>query len=91
MPFYFVVIYCGVRLNAYNLRCTGHSMFIFSADRLIRLVVEEGLNHLPTLDYPVLTPDNEPFDGIKFARGNCAIALSRSGEAMEFAVRQCCR
>jgi|UniRef100_A0AC35G388 uracil phosphoribosyltransferase len=70
---------------------TPNSDFIFSADRLIRLVVEEGLNHLPYYPRSIITPDNAKFDGIKFARGNCAIALSRSGEAMEFAVRQCCR
>uniref|UniRef100_A0AC34F4X5 Uncharacterized protein n=1 Tax=Panagrolaimus sp. ES5 TaxID=591445 RepID=A0AC34F4X5_9BILA len=72
-------------------RNTTNSDYIFSADRLIRLVVEEGLNHLPYYRRSVITPDNANFDGIKFARGNCAIALSRSGEAMEFAVRQCCR
>jgi uracil phosphoribosyltransferase len=67
---------------------TSNSNYIFSADRLIRLVVEEGLNHLPYYPSSVITPDNAKFDGIKFARGNCAIALSRAGEAMEFAVRQ---
>jgi uracil phosphoribosyltransferase len=70
---------------------TSNSDYIFSADRLIRLVVEEGLNHLPYYPSTIVTPDNAKYEGIKFARGNCAIAVSRSGEAMEFAVRQCCR
>ncbi|KAE9550334.1 hypothetical protein FO519_006466 [Halicephalobus sp. NKZ332] len=72
-------------------RTTPNSDFVFHADRLIRLVVEEGLEHLPIENYQVKTPNGDTYEGIRFARGNCAIAVSRSGEAMEFAVRQCCR
>ena len=35
---------------------TGHSDFVFYADRLIRLVVEEALNLLPTYNKAITTP-----------------------------------
>uniref|UniRef100_A0A7E4VYT5 Uracil phosphoribosyltransferase n=1 Tax=Panagrellus redivivus TaxID=6233 RepID=A0A7E4VYT5_PANRE len=72
-------------------RSSSNADFVFHADRLIRQVVEEGLNHLPITPVDVITPDNVVYTGIKFVRGNCAIAVSRSGEAMELAVRQCCK
>ncbi|KAI1722563.1 uracil phosphoribosyltransferase domain-containing protein [Ditylenchus destructor] len=70
---------------------TSHSEFVFSADRLIRLVVEEGLNKLPYHKCTVVTPTGFEYEGIKFARGNCGVSVCRSGEAMELALRQCCR
>lgn len=39
-----------------NFRETSHSEFVFSADRLIRLVVEDGLNKLPYHKCTVVTP-----------------------------------
>ncbi|CAJ0943958.1 unnamed protein product, partial [Mesorhabditis belari] len=72
-------------------RSTDHSHFVFCADRLMRLVIEEGLNLLPYTEKTVMTPKHCPYHGIQFARGNCGVALCRSGEAMEIALRQCCR
>lgn len=37
--------------------------FVFYADRLIRLVVEAALGHLPFLETEVLTPVGEPYQG----------------------------
>ena len=34
---------------------TPRSDFIFYSDRIIRLLVEEGLNHLPVYDHTVFT------------------------------------
>ncbi|VDN08144.1 unnamed protein product [Thelazia callipaeda] len=70
---------------------TSHSEFVFYADRLIRLLVEEALNRLPYKEIEVQTPANVRYKGIAFCRGNCGVSICRSGEAMERALRQCCR
>lgn len=67
------------------------SDFIFSADRLIRLVVEEGLNLLPYSPCEVQTPSKKTYSGIRFDKGNCGVSIVRSGEAMEQGLRDCCR
>ncbi|GMR52494.1 hypothetical protein PMAYCL1PPCAC_22689, partial [Pristionchus mayeri] len=72
-------------------RKTEHSDFVFYADRLMRLVVEEALNQLPVTDVTVTTPTHCKYKGLEFARGNCGVSLCRSGEAMEIALRQCAR
>ncbi|XP_032643312.1 uracil phosphoribosyltransferase homolog [Chelonoidis abingdonii] len=65
--------------------------FVFSADRLIRLVVEEGLNQLPYTKCTVTTPTGYKYEGVKFEKGNCGVSIMRSGEAMEQGLRDCCR
>ncbi|XP_004480944.1 uracil phosphoribosyltransferase homolog [Dasypus novemcinctus] len=65
--------------------------FMFSADRLIRLVVEEGLNQLPYKECMVVTPTGYKYEGVKFEKGNCGVSIMRSGEAMEQGLRDCCR
>lgn len=72
-------------------RETSRSDFIFYADRLIRLVVEEGLNQLPFDECSVTTPTGAKYDGLKFRRGICGVSIVRSGEAMEKGLRECCR
>ncbi|KAK2495107.1 hypothetical protein MC885_003070 [Smutsia gigantea] len=65
--------------------------FMFSADRLIRLVVEEGLNQLPYKECIVTTPTGYKYEGVRFEKGNCGVSIMRSGEAMEQGLRDCCR
>lgn len=67
------------------------SDFVFSADRLIRLVVEEGLNLLPYSPCKVQTHSGIECQGIRFDKGNCGVSIVRSGEAMEQGLRDCCR
>lgn len=52
---------------------------MFSADRLIRLVIEEGLNLLPYTEHTVVTPSGNEYGGIKFNKGNCGVSIIRSG------------
>ncbi|XP_013401676.1 uracil phosphoribosyltransferase homolog [Lingula anatina] len=59
-------------------KSTSRSDFIFHADRLIRLVVEEGLNQLPYTKCSVITPTGYPYDGLKYERGNCGVSIMRS-------------
>ncbi|XP_067946180.1 uracil phosphoribosyltransferase homolog [Watersipora subatra] len=71
---------------------TSRSDFIFCADRLIRMVVEEALAHLPYDEVTVTTPTGAKYAGKKFKKGvTCGVSIMRSGEAMEQGLRDCCR
>lgn len=70
---------------------TSRGDFKFYADRLIRLVVEEGLNLLPIERVDVRTPTEHLFKGIRYLKGNCGVSIVRSGESMEQGLRDCCR
>lgn len=65
--------------------------FIFYSDRIIRLLVEEGLNHLPVKQQIVETETNEKFDGVSFEGKICGVSIVRAGESMEQGLRDCCR
>ena len=65
--------------------------FVFYADRLLRLVVEAGLGFLPFADKAVTTPTGDAYCGVEFASGICGVSVIRSGEAMEGALRACCK
>ncbi|CAE1245884.1 upp [Acanthosepion pharaonis] len=71
-------------------KTTSRSDFIFYADRLIRLVVEEGLNLLPYQKCKVTTPTGHEYQGLKYEKGNCGVSIIRSGEAMEQGLQNCC-
>lgn len=45
---------------------TQRAEFIFHSDRIIRLLVEEGLNHLPVLPKSVQTPTGDTYEGVAF-------------------------
>jgi len=70
---------------------TPRSYFTFVADRLIRTVIEEGLNQLPYTEAEVTTPTGQPYKGLRYQKGNCGVSIVRSGEAMEKALQDCCR
>lgn len=72
-------------------KTTSRSDFTFYADRLIRLVVEEGLNQLPYHKRTVITPTGQSYEGLRYEEGNCGVSVMRSGEAMEHGLRDCCR
>ncbi|NXM56398.1 UPP phosphoribosyltransferase, partial [Illadopsis cleaveri] len=60
-------------------RKSSRGDFVFSADRLIRLVVEEGLNQLPYTECTVTTPTGHKYEGVRFEKGNCGVSIMRSG------------
>ncbi|TIC45699.1 hypothetical protein E3Q08_01034 [Wallemia mellicola] len=70
---------------------TSRGEFIFYSDRIIRLLVEEGLNHLPTLPKQITTETGEDYDGVGFEGKVCGVSILRAGEAMESALRECLR
>ncbi|XP_068636434.1 uridine kinase-like protein 3 isoform X2 [Aristolochia californica] len=65
--------------------------FVFYSDRLIRLVVEHGLGHLPFTEKQVITPTGSVYTGVDFCKRLCGVSIIRSGESMENALRACCK
>ncbi|KAJ3331212.1 Uracil phosphoribosyltransferase, synthesizes UMP from uracil, partial [Gonapodya sp. JEL0774] len=65
--------------------------FIFYADRIIRLLVEEGLNHLPFVEKTVMTATGLEYKGLGFPKGICGVSIMRAGESMEQGLRDCCK
>lgn len=70
---------------------TTRADFIFYSNRIIRLLVEEGLNHLPVVEQSVTTPVGRAYLGVKFEGKICGVSIMRAGEAMEQGLRDCCR
>jgi len=70
---------------------TTRGDFIFYSNRIIRLLVEEGLNHLPCVEHSVVTPTGASYAGVKFEGKICGVSIMRAGEAMEQGLRDCCR
>jgi uridine kinase len=61
--------------------------FVFYADRLMRLLIEEGLGLLPFERKCVTTPQSALYYGVGFSAGLCGVSLMPGGEAMENALR----
>lgn len=70
---------------------TTRADFIFYSNRIIRLLVEEGLNHLPVIGHTITTPVGRSYAGVKFQGKICGVSIMRAGEAMEQGLRDCCR
>ncbi|KAF8505080.1 PRTase-like protein [Hysterangium stoloniferum] len=70
---------------------TSRGDFIFYTDRIIRLLVEEGLNHLPVVPRTVETPTGASYNGVGFEGRICGVSILRAGEAMEAGLREVCR
>ncbi|KAJ4353798.1 Uracil phosphoribosyltransferase, synthesizes UMP from uracil [Didymosphaeria variabile] len=70
---------------------TGRADFIFYSNRIIRLLVEEGLNHLPVVGHEISTPVGRHYIGVKFEGKICGVSIMRAGESMEQGLRDCCR
>ena len=70
---------------------TSRDDFIFFADRIARMLVERGLDYLPTQEQIVLTPTESTFAGCDFVGKICAVPIVRAGESMEKAFREVCK
>ncbi|GAA0150142.1 nucleotide kinase [Lithospermum erythrorhizon] len=80
----------GMHTLIRDAQITKHD-FVFYADRLIRLVVEHGLGHLPFTEKHVTTPTGAVYTGVDFCKRLCGVSVVRSGESMENALRACCK
>ncbi|KAJ2725179.1 Uracil phosphoribosyltransferase, synthesizes UMP from uracil [Coemansia sp. Benny D115] len=69
---------------------TKRGDFVFYSDRVIRLLVEEGLNYLPVNNKQVTTPMGMTFDGVSFEGRICGVSIMRAGESMEQGLRDVC-
>lgn len=70
---------------------TPRADFIFYSNRIIRLLVEEGLNHLPVTPHTVTSPVGKDYAGVRFQGKICGVSIMRAGESMEQGLRECCR
>ncbi|KAK5082907.1 Uracil phosphoribosyltransferase, synthesizes UMP from uracil [Lithohypha guttulata] len=70
---------------------TQRADFIFYSNRIIRLLVEEGLNHLPVVPHTVTSPVGKDYTGVRFEGKICGVSIMRAGESMEQGLRECCR
>lgn len=86
----FVVQIRGMHTLIRDALTTKHD-FVFYSDRLIRLVVEHGLGHLPFTEKQVITPTGSVYTGVDFCKRLCGVSVIRSGESMENALRACCK
>ena len=67
---------------------TGHDDFVFYADRLARAVVLTAIDALPATPISVNIPDSDSkYDGLAITGEMCGVAIIRSGECMEEALR----
>ncbi|KAI3452493.1 hypothetical protein Pfo_009157 [Paulownia fortunei] len=80
----------GMHTLVRDAKTTKHD-FVFYADRLIRLVVEHGLGHLPFTEKQIITPTGSVYCGVVFCKRLCGVSIIRSGESMENALRACCK
>ena len=64
---------------------------IFYSRRIIRLLLEHGLDLLPFERWEVETPVRRTYDGLRFASQLCGVAIARAGESMEVELRAVCR
>ncbi|CAK7328163.1 unnamed protein product [Dovyalis caffra] len=80
----------GMHTLVRDVKTTKHD-FVFYADRLIRLVVEHGLGHLPFTEKQITSPTGSVYPGVVFCKRLCGVSVIRSGESMENALRACCK
>ncbi|KAL0331864.1 UNVERIFIED_CONTAM: Uridine kinase-like protein 2, chloroplastic [Sesamum calycinum] len=59
--------------------------FVFYSDRLIRLVVEHGLGHLPFTEKQIVTPTGSVYTGVDFCK-NCVGYLLLEGNSANQAI-----
>lgn len=65
--------------------------FIFYSGRIIRLLIEAGLNLLPFETCTTETPVGRTYDGLRFTSGICGVSIARAGESMEAELRAVCQ
>lgn len=65
--------------------------FVFYSQRIIRQLVETGLNLLPFEKHEVETPVGRTYEGLRFHSRICGVSIIRAGESMEAGLRDVCR
>ena len=70
---------------------TCRADFVFYSERLIRLLIEAGLDLLPFERYDVTTPTGKTYKGVRFTAQICGVSIVRAGESMETGLRDVCK
>ena len=65
--------------------------FVFYSGRIIRLLIETGLDLLPFETCAAETPVGRTYDGLRFTSRICGVSIARAGESMEAELRAVCR
>jgi uracil phosphoribosyltransferase len=71
-------------------RDISRAEFIFHADRLTRLVIEEALNYLPMRQKDIVAPTGAIYCGLEPAKKIFCASIVRSGDAMVAGLRAVC-
>jgi uracil phosphoribosyltransferase len=72
-------------------RTASRDDFVFHSGRIIRLLIEAGLDLLPYEAHPVETPVGRTYDGLRVASAVCGVSIVRAGDSMEAGLRAVCR
>ncbi len=70
---------------------TPRSDVVFYSQRVIRLLLETGLNLLPFDSIEVKTPNGSVYHGLRFCSNLCGVSILRAGESIESGLREICR
>jgi uracil phosphoribosyltransferase len=64
--------------------------FVFHSGRIIRMLIETGLDLLPHEPHAVRTPVGNTYDGLRITPDICGVSIARAGESMEAELRAVC-
>lgn len=64
--------------------------FVFYAGRIIRLLIETGLDLLPFEPCEVETPVGRKYAGLRLTSPICGVSIARAGDSMEAGLRAVC-
>lgn len=64
--------------------------FVHHSGRIIRLLIESALDHLPYSQDSVRTPVGQTYEGLRLAAPFCGVSVLRAGESMEAELRAVC-
>ncbi|CAH3161870.1 unnamed protein product [Porites lobata] len=71
---------------------TSRDDFIFYSKRLMRILIEHALSHLPFKKHVVTSMEGTTYEGRKFAgKRLCGVSILRAGETMEPALESVCK
>ncbi|EFA76807.1 uridine kinase [Heterostelium album PN500] len=65
--------------------------FVFYSDRLVNMIIEEALTHLPFKEKTVVTPVGTEYKGVEPDYNLCALSVLRAGSCMEQPLRSICK
>jgi uracil phosphoribosyltransferase len=71
-------------------RAARRDDFVAHSERIIRRLIEVGLDLLPVERWEVQTPVGQTYDGLRLTRPICGVSVARAGESMERVLRDVC-